>query len=222
MQMIQIMVYMPIIKVNLPPNTEIFLESMRHIGEFKLFDTHDLIVYITYLLGFPEHEDTDPNHEQYKSSGFDTFNFTENMSYYIFLISLATFSLIILLILSCFNKCKKKANKMLRKAKKKWICSNTLRVISAVYLFTLISYALASKINSMNFNIAVGSVLGAYPIMAFFLLIWFKDSLFDRTILERYWSLYGNLKFKNTSALFYPLISSLRKVMFVFGSIHLE
>lgn len=61
MSMLQIMVYMPIIKVNLPPNTEIFLESMRHIGEFKLFDTHELIISITNLLGLAKHQDLDPD-----------------------------------------------------------------------------------------------------------------------------------------------------------------
>lgn len=34
---------MPIIKVNFPPNAEIFLELMRHVAEFELFDTHSLI-----------------------------------------------------------------------------------------------------------------------------------------------------------------------------------
>jgi len=61
--MLQIMVYMPIIKVNLPPNAEIFLESMRHIGEFKLFDTHELIEYLTKVVGLSKHEDNDPDVE---------------------------------------------------------------------------------------------------------------------------------------------------------------
>ena len=45
----------------MPPNLEIFLESMRHIGEFKLFDTHELIEWITEALGFPEHTDVNPD-----------------------------------------------------------------------------------------------------------------------------------------------------------------
>jgi hypothetical protein len=89
-------------------------------------------------------------------------------------------------------------------------------------LFTLISYALASKVSERPFNITVGIILGAYPVLTLFLLLGYKDSLIDRSTLERYWSLYGNLKFKNTTALFYPFVSTLRKIMFVFGTIYLE
>jgi len=47
---------MPIIKVNLPPNLEIFLESMRHVAEFTLFDTHAFISWFASIFGIPEYE----------------------------------------------------------------------------------------------------------------------------------------------------------------------
>lgn len=59
LSMIQILCYMPIIKVNLPPNVEIFLESMRHIAEFRLFDTHALISGFAGIFGIPEYVPAD-------------------------------------------------------------------------------------------------------------------------------------------------------------------
>jgi len=46
---------MPIIKVNLPPNTEIYLEALRHIAEFELWDTHEFINGFASLFGILEY-----------------------------------------------------------------------------------------------------------------------------------------------------------------------
>ena len=70
---------MPIIRVNLPPNAEIFLESMRHVAEFELFDTHAFINMLSSLVGIPKHQDKDPRAEEYKGAGFDSLEFHENM-----------------------------------------------------------------------------------------------------------------------------------------------
>ena len=102
---------MPIIKVNLPPNAEIFLESMRHVAEFELFDSHAFINWASNLVGIPEHEDKDPNAEEYKGAGFESLEFHENMGYIFIIMIIMTLTLIGLIIGSL---CKKpKAQKLL-------------------------------------------------------------------------------------------------------------
>ena len=100
LSMLQIVVYMPIIKVNLPPNTEIFLESMRHVAEFELFDSHSIINSLASLLGIKAHSSDDPNNEEYKSAGFDSLEFLENMEYFLFVISWFLAFIIVLIIVN--------------------------------------------------------------------------------------------------------------------------
>ena len=219
LSMLQIVVYMPIIKVNLPPNTEIFLESMRHVAEFELFDSHSLLNALSSALGIPEHENTDPNAEEYKGAGFSSLEFEENMGYIFFIIGLFLF---ILLATGIMSVCNARAKKLLQKIKKRWVWSYTLRTISVIYLFTLVSYGLASKVNSLPFKITVGVVLAAYPIWTTVFLFYYRDSLIERANLEKYWGLYGNLRFKDQAALLYPLISCTRKWLYVMGTLYLS
>lgn len=101
--MIQIVVYMPIIKVNLPPNTEIFLESIRHIAEFRLFDTHDFISAFASILGIPEYIASNALEEEYKNAGFRNFNFWSNMEYIFFILACFIFVILIIMITSCIK-----------------------------------------------------------------------------------------------------------------------
>ena len=78
LSMLQIVVYMPIIQVNLPPNTEIFLESMRHVAEFEPFNSHG---FIKSILKYNDAKN--PLSEQYKSAGFISLNFLINMEYFL-------------------------------------------------------------------------------------------------------------------------------------------
>jgi len=170
-QMLQIVCYMPIIRVNLPPNAEIFLESMRHVAEFEFFDSHKFINFASSLAGIPEHDDNDPNAEEYKGAGFVSLEFHENMGY-IFLVIILMF--IALLVLMMVSLCKPKAKKMLTKTKKRWVWSNTLRLISVCFLFTVIAYALASLENGTVFICVGGAVIFLYPAWTVFFFFYYR------------------------------------------------
>ena len=172
LSMLQIVVYMPIIKVNLPPNTEIFLESMRNVAEFKLFDSHLLLNALSSVLGISEHDNTDPNAEEYKGAGFSSLEFEENMGYIFVIVGVFLFIVLTTCILSVSNA---RAKKLLQKIKKRWIWSYTLRTISVIYLFTLVSYGLASKGNGLPFKITFGFFLAAYPIWTTVFLFYYRD-----------------------------------------------
>ena len=219
LSMIQIVVYMPIIKVNLPPNTEIYLEALRHVAEFELWDSHNMITWVAGLFGIPEYISTNPNAEEYKNTGFRSLHFWDNMKYNFFLLSWFLFVVFIIFICSCFKRCEPRSSKMLKKIQKKWTWSNTLRTLSVVFLYTLISFTISTKIESKPFIFTVGSLIAAYPLWSICFLLWNRSSLTERITLEKYWALYGNLKFKETAALFYPLVSCLRKIIFVGGAV---
>ena len=217
--MVQIVVYMPIIKVNLPPNTEVFLEAIRHIAEFELWDSHRMITGFASIFGIAEYVSTNPNAEEYKNAGFRSLNFWDNMKYNFFLLAWFLFVIFIIFICSFFKRCEPRSSKLLKKIQKKWTFSNTLRTLSVVFLQTLICFTIATKIETVPFIAIMGSLLALYPIWCTVFLCYNKPILTNRQILEKYWALYGSLKFKENTALIYPLISNLRKIIFVIGAV---
>ena len=219
LSMLQIVVYMPIIRVNLPPNAEIFLESMRHVAEFELFDSHAFINFFSKLVGLPEHDDKNPNAEEYKGAGFTSLEFHENMGYIFLMITFLALALLTIAILSIW---KPKAKKILKKIEKKWVWSYTIRFISVCYIFTVIAYALASLENGTAFKVIGGITIGLYPLWTVVFLFRNRASLASKEFLEKYWSLYGTLKFKETTGLLYPMVSCIRKGLYVFGAIYLK
>jgi len=106
LQMMQILCYMPIIRVNLPPNVEIFLESMRHVAEFTLFDTHAVISWLAGIFGIPEYTPAPGTEEDYRNAGFRTFNFWSNMEYIFFVFSLFLFFILLVFIASRIKNCR--------------------------------------------------------------------------------------------------------------------
>lgn len=106
MSMIQIVCYMPIIKVNLPPNAEIFLESMRHIAEFRIFDTHGFISAFASMFSIPEYIPSDTIEVEYLNAGFRTFNFWSNMEYILFILAWFLFVVLLITITSYIKQCK--------------------------------------------------------------------------------------------------------------------
>ena len=217
--MLQIVVYMPIIRVNLPPNAEIFLESMRHVAEFEFFDSHAFINFAASVLGLPDHDDKNPNAEEYKGAGFTSLEFHENMGYLFIVMSCMALALLTIAILSIW---KPKAKKMLQKIKKRWIWSYTLRFISVCYIFTLIAFALATLENGVVFTLIGVIGLAIYPVWTVFFLFYNRSLLSQKDTLEKYWSLYGTLRFKETFAMLYPFVNCARKACYVFGAIYLK
>jgi len=189
---------MPIIKVNLPPNAEIFLESMRHIAEFTLFDTHLVISAFASIFGISEYVATDIIEEEYQNAGFRTFNFWSNMEYIFFVLAWFLFTVLAIFISSRVKKCKcqTKAKKTMKKLRRRWFWSSTIRTFSVTFLYTIISYAIASKVNEKEFVITVGTLVSLYPLWTLFFLLYYRMSLINRSVLETYWALYGNLKYK--------------------------
>jgi len=103
--------------------------------------------------------------------------------------------------------------------KRRWIWDNSLRLISVFYLYTIIAFAIATKEKNLFFIIPVGTILALYPIWTLWFLMRNRDILVKRGILEKYWALYGNLKYKQTASLLYPFLSISRKIMFAGGAI---
>jgi len=172
--MLQIVVYLPIIKVNLPPNAEIFLESMRHVAEFEFFDSHALINFAATALGLPDQDEKNPNAEEYKGAGFNSLKFNVNMGYLYIVMSCMALTLVTIAIVSIW---KPKAKKMLQKIKKKWVWSYSLRFISVCYIFTLIAFALATLENGPVFALVGGLILGTYPLWTIFFLFYNRSLL---------------------------------------------
>lgn len=143
LSMIQLVVYTPIIKVNLPPNAEIFLEALRHVAEFEPWDTHSFIRGLGSLFGIPVHVSTNPNSEDYKNAGFSSRYFWDNMKYNFFLFACFLFVLLIIFICSFFKRCEPRSSKMLKKIQKKWTFSNAIRTMSVLFLYTIISFTIA-------------------------------------------------------------------------------
>lgn len=110
----------------------------------------------------------------------------------------------------------------MKKLAKRWFWSNTIRTVSVIFTYIMIAFAIASLVNGMVFAIAIGSMLAFYPLWTLVFLFYYRMSLINRTVLETYWALYGNLKYKQTTALLYPFLSISRKALFVFGAIYLE
>jgi len=210
---------MPIIKVNLPPNTEIYLEALRHIAEFELWDSHNMITGFASLFGIAEYVSKNPNFEEYKNAGFRSLNFWDNMKYNFFLLAWFLFIVLIVFICTFFKKCEPRSSKLLKKIYKKWTFSNSLRTMSVMFLYTIISFVIATKFESLSFIAIVGSMLALYPIWCTLFLFYYRTSLTNRSTLEKYWALYGSLKFKEGTALMYPFMSNLRKVIFVVGAV---
>ena len=136
--MLQIVVYMPIIKVNLPPNAEIYLNAMRKVAEFELWDSHAMVAGFASLFGIPEFISKNPNAEEYKNAGFRSLNFWDNMKYYGFILACFIFVCLIIFICSFFKKCEPRSSKMLKKILKKWTWSNTQRLISVLFLYLVV------------------------------------------------------------------------------------
>lgn len=144
------------------------------------------------------------------------------MKYYFFLLSCFLFVILIIFICSFFKRCEPRSSKMLKKIKKKWTWSNTLRTLSVLFLYIIISYSIAIKEEGKPFIITIGTVIAAYPIWTILFLIYKgESSLTNKVVMEKYWALYGNLRYKELSSLFYPLISCARKAVFVVGAIML-
>jgi len=141
------------------------------------------------------------------------------MKYNFFLMACFLFVCLIIFICSFFKKCESRSSKLLKKIQKKWTWSNTLRMISVIFLHTVISFMIATKAEGKPFVITVGVVIAAYPIWTLFYLINYRTSLTNRNNLEKYWALYGNLKFKDIAALYYPIVSCTRKIIFVGGAV---
>lgn len=198
LSMIQILCYMPIIRVNLPPNVEIFLESMRHIAEFTLFDTHAFISGFAGIFGIPEYVPKGVAEEDYQNAGFRTFNFWSNMEYIFFVLALFLFIVLIIFITSRIKKCRYqvRAKKTMKKLGKRWFWSSTIRTVSVTFLYIMIAFAIASKVNEMAFDITLGAILALYPLWTLVFLFYYRMSLINRAWLETYWALYGNLKYK--------------------------
>jgi hypothetical protein len=76
---IQICVYFPIYKVDLPPNLLIFLDSIRKIAEGKVVEPKELVK--KYVVPVISTENTKPPilQDKYKSAGFDSFSLADNL-----------------------------------------------------------------------------------------------------------------------------------------------
>ena len=97
-----------------------------------------------------------------------------------------------------------------------------MRTLSVLFLYIIISYSIAIKEEGKPFIITIGTVIAAYPIWTILFLIYKgESSLTNKVVMEKYWALYGNLRYKELSSLFYPLISCARKAVFVVGAIML-
>ena len=219
LSMLQIVVYTPIIKVNLPPNAEVHLEAMRHIAEFEPWDSHSLVTAIASIFGIPEYISKNPNAEDYRNAGFRSLYFWDNMKYILFLFSCFLFVCLIIFICSFFERCEPRSSKMLKKIQRKWTFSNLIRMTSVIFLYTVIAFTIAIQGADKPFVYTVGSMLILYPIWTAFFLLCNRAQLTNRGFLERYWALFGHLKSKETAALLYPFISCARKIIFVAGAV---
>ena len=76
---IQIIVYLPIYRVDLPPNLLIFLESLRKIAEGKIIETKALFNEHVKPLITDESSKKAVLEDTYKSAGFDSFSLTDNL-----------------------------------------------------------------------------------------------------------------------------------------------
>lgn len=110
----------------------------------------------------------------------------------------------------------------MKQLRKRWFWSSTIRTVSVIFLYTMIAFAIASKVNGKDFDITLGTILALYPFWALLFLFYYRMSLINRTVMGTYWALYGNLRYKQTTALLYPFVSVARKAIFVFGAVYLE
>ena len=211
--MLQVAVYMPIIKVNLPPNTEIFLESIRHVAEFEIFDSHAALGSI-----FSKTQE-DPLAEQYQSAGFNSLYFLDNMQYHILVGAFFILCLMVTALAALAKMAHPRCMKWLRQISKKWAYDYLLRTINVMFVLIFISYVLGTKVNGPYFTYLGGALLVGYPFWTLVFLYRNRENLGKKQYLSKYWSLYGNLKFKDPECLSYPFVSLMRKVLFASGAI---
>ena len=216
----QLIVMMPLFKIEMPANAEMFFTGMMQIAAFDVYEFGDIIHELMMI------DPTDPINENYEKLGFQSQYFLVNMGTILVFVLTYILSLIVSPIISLFSygRCSCKwMKKITKRLNNKIFWGSLIVLMNESYMIVIVCVLINIRVLSMDSaGLKVMSILCVFFLFltvilpSIFLMTLYKDfkNLESKAMQRKYGVLYQDLKLKNgKKILMLPGFFLFRRVM---------